>query len=196
MTHNKRKTLRQLYQNDPAARDFLKNHPEFDDRFLEEKGTPQWDINKGRYTLQEVAPDQEIYGTVMLEALNALPDNHTYKPLLEAYYLENRPLNEIQKRFKIKSINALWQKLHRAKKAALRVWIRPKHNKNTDIPIAEREVINGDRRATLYLRYCGNSTDTVWTLKDGTILPESVQDILDNNIEYKEWDLIFIDALT
>jgi hypothetical protein len=193
-----KRNLKDKYLADPAARKFLKKHPEFNDRFLDDgDGGPQWNVSVGRYSLKNITPDQDIYGTVMLEALHALPDTHVYKPLLEAYYIENAPLNELQRRYAPHTtVNALWQKLHRAKKAALRAWMRPKTLKNLNPPVAEREFIYKEKRAAVYLRYCGNTNDTVWTLKDGTVLPENVQDILDNNVDFKEWDIIFIDALT
>lgn len=190
-----KKTLRQKYLSDPAARKFLADHPEFDDRFLDQSIGPQWDLNKGRYTLKEVAPDQDIYGTVMLEALRALPENHVYRPLLEEYYIQNLSLNELLTRH-APSINGLWQKLHRAKKAALKAWVRPKAIKNPNPAIEERTFVYKEKSVTLYLRRCDYENDFVWTLKDGTVLPETIQEILDTNSEYKEWDLIFIDALT
>lgn len=188
------KTLRQKYMADAEARKFLEKHPEFDDRFLDQSYTPQWDTGKGRFSLKEVTPDQDIYGTVMLEALHSLPENHIYRPLLEAYYLENASLNELQERFEASSANALWQKLYRARRSALRSWMKPKTIKNKSPAVGERTFIHDKKEATLYLRYCGNTKDTVWTLKDGTVLPEAIQEILDTNPDYKEWDLIFIDA--
>jgi len=190
---NNKKTLRQLYMNDPQARDFLKNHPEFDDRFLDEESGPQWDTSKGRYTTTDVREDQKQYGELMLEALRFLPEGSDQRTLLEAYYIENYSIPKLKLLTDVSSNEAIRGRIFRAKRAALKAMLS---SKKIDIaglePEAVRTFMHNNTVKLVYLVRPNAAIDAVWCLEDGQRLSEQIQNILDIDPELKEWDLIVL----
>lgn len=196
---NKRKPkrLRDVYNADPAAKAFLEAHPEFNDRFIEqvEVAHPGFNITDGRYRLTDVAPELKDYGSLMLEAVAALPADHIYKALLEAYYHENAPFAELQKRFNSKNRNALWAKICSAKKAALSNLTTVKRISVAGgaIPLATRSFTYKGVTKVVQLVWDGRSEDYVWVrAESGEPLPEYIQDILDHDPNVKEWDHLWL----
>lgn len=188
------KKLKDLYMRDPAAKKFLEEHPEFDDRFLEqsEQHSPGFDTKKGRFTLHDVGTDRKQFGELMLSAVSLLPEDSQYKQLLEWYY-EGVSLKELQKRFKIKSLNALWGRLCRAKKAALKNMVTRQNVKiKGATPQAVRTFTYQGEVRFVYLVFDEFTQDHVWTKESGEILPEAIQEILDSDPEFKEWDEMWL----
>jgi len=193
--HKKPTNLKDLYTADPAAAAFLKKHPEFNNRFLtqSEVYSPGFNITEGRYMLGEVSPDLKAYGELMIEAVSLLPDTHVYKQLLEDYY-GGMSFADLQRKSNIKTRNALWQRLCRAKRAALKNMTKVQKVVIKDrTPIATRTVaLNGEVRF-VYLVMDELSNDSVWVKESGEVLPDYAQDILDSDEDFKEWDMVFID---
>lgn len=188
------KKLRDLYMKDPAARKFLKEHPEFDDRFLEqtEVNMPGFNQTEGKYTLTEVDESRREYGELMLEAFNALPESHKKRPILEDYY-DGMTLKDIQKKHKLKNQVVTRQRVWDAKKTALKNLLNAKGAKLTQgAAVAERTIVHAGRRRTIFLTPLKDGSDFVWTLEDGSILPIFAQKILDEDPDFKEWDLIYL----
>ncbi len=192
--HKKKKSsLRDLYNADPAAKAFLEAHPEFNNNMIEqvEAHHPGFNISEGRYRLSEVPQDLQAYGDLMLEAVALLPEGHTYKAILEAYYAENLSFSELQERFKSKNRNALWAKLCSAKKAALAnlTTVKKISIAGGAIPLAERKFTHKNATKVIHLMWDERSKDYVWVnAETGLPLPDYAQDILNNAPDIKEWD--------
>ena len=184
----KHKKLRDLYNEDPAAKKFLEDHPEFDDRFLEqtEKHNPGFNINEGRYRLYDVSEDQKNIGDLELQALAALPEKHPDRHLLEAYFIHNESIRMLAKRYK-KNDNTIRQRIFRAREEAFKIMRKKKLLTINGGEITASRVFRYKNQVkTLYL------VNDVWVLESGEILSEDIQQILDENPEYKEWDEIYL----
>ena len=190
----KTKTLRDVYMADKDAREFLAKYPEFNDRFLTqtEVNMPGFNQTEGKYTLTEVDEGRRSYGELMLEALNALPENHNKRPLLEDYYA-GMTIKDMQKKYNFKNQHGLRQGVSYAKKVALKNLLNTKNTMKLGEPIAERTLIRKGARRTIYLTPLSDGSDFIWTNDAGEALPLYAQKVLDEDPDLKEWDLIYLD---
>lgn len=117
------KKLRDLYMKDPAAKKFLEENPEFDNRFLEQAELKNKPFNdqKGRYSLQEPDPFKRAHIQKIIDGM-ALMEEGGQKALLQMYFEQSLPLSEIAKVIKAPNTQVVKQRLHRAKRTALRIY--------------------------------------------------------------------------
>lgn len=191
------KKLRDLYMKDPAARKFLKENPEFDNIFLEqiEQNHPGFD-DAGRYRLTEIDQTKKEYGELLSEAFNSMPDSHNKKALLTDYF-NGMTVKELKKKYKYKSTLSASQGIMYAKKLAINYLTKIYQTAlGADLPkVAQRTFNYKGSTKTIYLVFSPTAQDFVWVNENRQPLPDSVQRILDEHPDYKEWDLIFLDPV-
>lgn len=130
------------------------------------------------------------------EALVSYPFNDQNKQILEMYYYENLPLNEIAKRVGKVGLKNPRSLIHRAKKAIM------KHYKDvTTAPVSlhDYEIIDdkilqygNERKRVVKLRHLVNG-EIFWASNEGVKLDEDIQDLLDFSEEF-DWDFMEIEG--
>lgn len=188
------KKLRDLYMKDPAAKKFLEENPEFDDRFIEqvEVNHPGFD-DIGRYRLTEIDETKKEYGDLLAEAFNSMPENHRKKQLLLDYF-NGMPLKELRKKYEYKSNLSASQGIMYAKKLAINYLTKMYQTAINESPrIAKRSFsYRGDVRHA-YLVFSPTVKDFVWVNEQNKPFSDSIQRILDEHPDYKQWDYINLD---
>ncbi len=192
-TPKNKKVLRQLYMQNAEAKAFLEAHPEFDDRFLEQSeiNNPGFDTAKGRYTLNEVPTDQTAHAETMLEAVKQMRSSPS-KTLLELYY-DGKSVGDLMLLYGIPDRGILDSRLKRAKKQALRqLKQHPPSRLFDQVPHATKVFTRGDIVKFIYLIWDEAISEHVWVDEAGIAFPESIQEVLNDSEEFKEWDEIFL----
>lgn len=190
------KKLRTLYNQDPAAKKFLEDHPEFDDRFLEqtEVNHPGFDTAKGRYTLNDVAEDVKEYADTMQEAIKLLPLKSPARKLLEMYYDNNKTVPQLMAAFKIPHRGILDSRIKRAKRTALEAIKKMRRVKTSDPmkPLDVKVFCAGDTVKVVRKLFDDRAKVPVWVDDNGDAYPASIQDILENEPGFSEWEEIWL----
>jgi DNA-directed RNA polymerase specialized sigma24 family protein len=116
---SKKKTLRQVYMDDPAARAFLKKYPEFDNCILNENQKAH-SYSKGSYRLTEPDKALEEQAFKIQDGLLLLKEGSAERRLLELYYYDNLSYEAIRVKMRYKTRDQVNSRLRRAKRIALK----------------------------------------------------------------------------
>jgi hypothetical protein len=187
---------RKKYQEDAEARKFLEKFPEFQNQFIEaeETYTPQG-IKKGSYSLYDNVEEGEKERVALLEkAVHAYPDSYLKEVMTR--YFAGSSITELQKFMKVKKRKSVFEFISRAKRK-LNKWYKSyrtrRVNLNKSIVIAEKRLVYNGTSKVVELRYDEYVDDYVWTFKNGWVLPEEVQRVLDEDEQFATWDDVLID---
>ncbi|MES1986533.1 MAG: hypothetical protein V4440_00620 [Pseudomonadota bacterium] len=178
---------------DKSAKAFLEKHPEFDNKYLEQNEIRDANntLVSGSSTLLEPREDDKDFGDHMLDAVHHMKEGPA-KILLTMYY--NGASNaQMAKKLKIKNRAVLDNRLVRAKKSALRqIKKAPKALIFDQEPLATKVFVKGDQIRFIYLVRDEISQDHLWVDEKGIPFPANLQDILDKDSGFKEWDAIYV----
>lgn len=184
----KKPSLKKLYNSDPAAKKFLEDNPEFNDRFIEqcEVNHPGF-ADEGSYRLTETPKDADDYSAMLAEAIRLMPAS-PYKTLLKYYYEDNWSTQRLMTFYGLKKRSDLYNRIQRAKKSALAsLTVSNKRAKELFGVIDTKVIKRGAEERTLY-----KLLTVGWTLEDGTVLPNAIQEILNEEPEFADWEAIFL----
>ena len=190
----KPKKLRDAYMKDPKARAFLEKHPEFDNYALEQVEVKQYGhtmVENRAETLYEPRDDYKDFGDHMLDAVRNMAEGPA-KVLLNMYY--NGATNaQMAKRLKIKKRSILDNRLVRAKRSALRqIKKAPRAIIFDQTPLATKVFTHNDSVKFIYLVKDELTNENRWVDERGIPFPSHIQEILNTNEEFSEWEDLVI----
>ena len=189
------KSNKKKYQEDAEARKFLKKYPEFQNQFIEaeETLTPQ-STNSGSYSFYDNVEEGEREKVAQLEkAVHAYPPSYL-KDVMTMYFAGSS-ITELQKFMKVNRRKSVFEFISRAKRK-LTKWYKSyksrRVNLSKSVVIAEKRLVHNDVSKVVELRYDEYVDDYVWTFTNGWVLPDEVQEVLDTDEEFAQWDDVVI----
>lgn len=196
MQSKNKKTLREKYLADPKASEFFKKHPELFNAQCEPSVEYDGYGNYGSYSLSELEENKRVSRSLKVaEALPHYPECRL-KSVLESY-LEGTSISAIQKKFFNPNIKrkSVLEYISKGKKKVLK-WFSNYQgrylNPKTSIKLTEKRLKYENETRVITLYFDSYIDDYVWCGDNGRVLTEEIQDILDSETDYSQWDDVIL----